>query len=62
MGLVLNPSAICLFKVAVKYLAVNNMAHKQDTNRLVFTVMFFRTSAFDAGWLPPFQSSRNACL
>lgn len=30
-GSVLNPSAICVFKVAVKYLTVNNMAHKRDT-------------------------------
>jgi len=62
MGLVLNPSAICVFKVAGKYLDVNNMAHKQDTDRLALTVTFVRTSPFEAGWLPPFRSSRNVCL
>lgn len=61
-GLVLNPSAICLFKVAVQYSTVNNTAHKQDITRLLSRVRLFRTSPSDAGCLPPFQSSRNAYL
>jgi len=58
----LNLPVICAFKVAIQYLAVNNMAYKHDTNRLAFSVITVRKSPFGNGSSPPIRSSRSASL
>lgn len=58
----LNLPVICVFKVAIKYLAVNNVAYKRDTNRLVFSVIVVRKSPFDTGSSPSIRSSRSGSL
>lgn len=56
-GISSESSASCIFKVAVKYLTLSNVAHKQDTDSLVMMVVFFRTSPFDAAGYLLFEAA-----
>lgn len=49
MGLILNPSALCIFKAAVKYLTVNNMFTKKALTGLCLQRCF-------SGHLPLMQA------